>query len=99
MVVLFTDKRDVPPMWKALSREFKGRVALGTVLHCDKNGVFKTELQRLFDVRVPSVVHIDALGEVGAIAEKFDSKMKKDVLALWFQKAIAVSKKAGPAAR
>jgi hypothetical protein len=98
IVVLFTDKKEVPPMWKALSREFKGRVALGTVLHCDKNGVFKTELQRLFDVRVPSVVHVDALGEIGAIAARFDSKMKKDVLALWLQKTIAVSKKAGPAA-
>lgn len=98
IVLLFTDKKDVPPMWKALSREFNGRVALGTVLHCDKNGVFKTELQRLFDVRVPGVVHVDALGEVGAIAAKYDSKMKKDVLALWLQKTIAVSKKAGPAA-
>lgn len=97
-VILFTDKRDVPPMWKAMSREFNGRAALGTVLRCDKNGVFKTELQREFDVRIPGIVHIDPVGEVGTIAEKFDSQFKKKVISLWLQKVIAVNKKAGPTA-
>merc|ERR1719350_1033981 len=98
VVVLFTDKKDVPPMWKALSREFKGRVGLGTVIQCDKNGVFKTELQREFDVRIPGVLHIDPLGEVGSVKEKFSSTLRKDVLVLWFMKIIAVGKKDGPTA-
>eukprot|EP00931_Biecheleriopsis_adriatica_P087910 TRINITY_DN62310_c0_g1_i1.p1 TRINITY_DN62310_c0_g1~~TRINITY_DN62310_c0_g1_i1.p1 ORF type:complete len:552 (+),score=140.09 TRINITY_DN62310_c0_g1_i1:74-1729(+) len=98
IVVLFTDKRETPAMWKAISSEFRGRVALGTIAQCDKAGVFKTELQRLFDVRIPAIVHIDRLGQVGSIAEKFDSQFKKKVISLWLQKIIAVSKKAGPAA-
>mmetsp|Transcript_117240 Transcript_117240/g.203645 ORF Transcript_117240/g.203645 Transcript_117240/m.203645 type:complete len:563 (-) Transcript_117240:82-1770(-) len=97
-VVLFSDKREVPPMWKALSREFNRRVAMGVVLRCDKNGVFKNELQREFDVRIPGVVQIDTLKEVGAVTEKFSSSFKKDVLSLWFTKVIALGKKAGPVA-
>jgi len=97
-IVLFTDKKEAPAMWKAISSEFRGRVALGTVLRCDKNGVFKTELQREFDVRIPAIAYIDRLAKVGSIAEKFDSQFKKKVIALWLQKVIAVSKKAGPAA-
>lgn len=98
VVVLFSDKREVAPMWKALSREFKDRVALGTVLRCDKNGVFKTELQQAHDVRIPGVIHVDPLGELGSIAEKFSSQLKKDVLTLWLQKIIAISRRAGPTA-
>jgi len=98
VVVLFTDKREVPPMWKALSREFQGRVALGSVLRCDKHGVFKTELQREFDVRIPAVVQVDPLQAVGGIAERFESQLKKPVIALWLQKVLAVSRRAGPAA-
>jgi len=97
-VLLFTDKREVPPMWKALSREFKGRAALGTVLRCDKNGVFKTELQREFDVRIPAVVQVDPLKEVGSVADRFDSQLRRQVLSLWLTKIIAVGRKAGPAA-
>jgi len=98
VVVLFTDKKEAPPMWKALSREFRGRVTLGTILRCDKNGVFKTELQKEFDVRIPGVIHVDPLQAIGAIAEKFDSQFKKDVLALWLRKVTLVTKKAGPVA-
>jgi len=98
VVVLFSDKKEVPPMWKALSREFRNRVALGVVLRCDKNGVFKTELQREFDVRIPGVVQIDSLKDVGAIADKFSSSFKKESLSLWLMKVIAMSKKAGPVA-
>jgi DnaJ family protein C protein 16 len=98
VVTLFSDKKEVPPMWRALSREFRNRVSLGTVLRCDKNGVFKTELQREFDVRIPGIAHVDSVGEIGTIAEKFDSQFKKKVVALWLQKIIAVAKKAGPAA-
>merc|ERR1712241_1043094 len=82
-VVLFTDKSSTPPLWKALSREFKGRVSLATVPRCDKNGVFKTPLQREYDVRIPAVVRIDPLQDVGKIAEKVDLQLKKDVLSLW----------------
>mmetsp|Transcript_64853 Transcript_64853/g.154842 ORF Transcript_64853/g.154842 Transcript_64853/m.154842 type:complete len:566 (-) Transcript_64853:40-1737(-) len=97
-VVLFTDKKEVPPMWKALSREYQNRVALGTVLRCDKSGVFKTELQREFDVRIPAIIQVDPLQKLGAIAETFDSQLKKKVLNLWFMKLIATGRKAGPAA-
>jgi len=98
VVALFTDKKEVPPMWKALSREYKGRVALATVLRCDKNGVFKTELQKEFDVRIPGIVHVDPLQAIGTIAEKFDSQFKPKVIGLWLRKVALVTKKAGPVA-
>lgn len=97
-VVLFTDKSSTPPMWKALSREFKGRASLATVCRCDKNGVFKTTLQREYDVRIPAVVRLDPLQDVGKVAEKFDFQLKKDVLNLWIMKVVAQGKKAGPVA-
>lgn len=97
-VLLFTDKASAPPMWKALSREFKGRATLGVVLRCDKTGVFKTPLQREFDVRVPGVIRLDPLDDVGKIAEKFDFQLKKDVLSLWIMKTIALRRQAGPQA-
>jgi len=85
-------------MWKALSREFKGRANLAVIGRCDKTGVFKTPLQREYDVRIPQIVKLDPLQEVGKIAEKFDSQMRKSVLNLWFLKIIAQNKKAGPQA-
>jgi len=97
-VVLFTDKSSTPPMWKALSREFKGRASLATVIRCDKNGVFKTPLQREYDVRIPAVIRLDPLQDVGKVAEKVDFQLKKDVLNLWLMKVIALGKKAGPQA-
>lgn len=97
-VLLFSDKKETPPMWKALSREFKGRAELGVVLRCDKSGVFKTPLQKEFDVYIPQIIRIDPIDELGKIAEKFDSQIKKDVLSLWLMKTIALGKRAGPAA-
>lgn len=96
--VLFTDKSSAPPMWKALSREYLNRANLGVVRRCDKNGVFKTPLQREYDVRIPQVVLLDPIDEVGKIKEKFDSQLKMETLKLWFMKIVAVAKKAGPAA-
>jgi len=97
-VVLFSDKSTTPPMWKALSREFRNRANLAVVLNCDKNGVFKTPLQREYDVRIPQIVRLDAIDPIGKIAEKFELQIKKDVLNLWLMKVIAVGKKAGPVA-
>lgn len=97
-VLLFTDKSSTPPMWKALSREFNNRASLGVVPRCDKTGVFKTPLQREFDVYIPQIVRLDPIDELGKIAEKFTSQIKKDVLGLWLMKNIAVKKRAGPAA-
>jgi len=98
-IVLFTDKTGSPPLWKALSREFKGgRASLATVPRCDKNGVFKTPLQREYDVRIPQVVRLDPVDQLGKVAEKFSLSLKKDVLNLWLMKNIAVGKKAGPQA-
>merc|ERR1719316_1319516 len=97
-VLLFTDKSSTPPMWKALSREFKDRVNLGVVPRCDKTGVFKTPLQREFDVYIPQIVRLDPIDELSKIAEKFTSQIKKDVLSLWLMKLIALGKRAGPAA-
>lgn len=98
IVVLFTDKKETPPLWKSLSREFKGRVSFGTVVRCDKNGVFKTEIQREFDIYIPAVVQIDPLQALGAIKEKFSSSMKKETLALWLQKIKMSFIKEGPVA-
>jgi len=97
-VLLFTDKSSTPPMWKALSREFKGRASLATVCRCDKTGVFKTPLQREFDVRIPQVIRVDPLQDVGKVAEKFEFQLKRDVLNLWIMKVVALGKKAGPQA-
>jgi len=97
-VLLFTDKAAAPPMWKALSREFNGRATLGVILRCDKTGVFKTPIQREYDVRVPGVLRLDPLDDVGKIAEKFDFQLKKDVIHLWIMKTIAQRKQAGPQA-
>eukprot|EP00931_Biecheleriopsis_adriatica_P037979 TRINITY_DN21788_c0_g1_i1.p1 TRINITY_DN21788_c0_g1~~TRINITY_DN21788_c0_g1_i1.p1 ORF type:complete len:513 (-),score=116.23 TRINITY_DN21788_c0_g1_i1:106-1644(-) len=97
-VLLFTDKSGSPPLWKGLSREFKGRASLATVPRCDKTGVFKPPLQREYDVRIPQVVRLDPLDEIGKVAEKFTLSLKKDVINLWLMKNIAVGKKAGPQA-
>lgn len=61
-VVLFTDKKSVPPMWKALSRQFEKRASLAVMLGCDKSGVFKTPLEREYDVRIPQILLLDPLG-------------------------------------
>eukprot|EP00913_Durusdinium_trenchii_P018974 g17832.t1 len=99
------DKSASPPMWKALSREFKNRTALATVPRCDKTGVFKPPLQREYDVRIPQVIRIDPLDETGKVTEKFTLTLKKertdgfdDLFRLWLLKAIALGKKAGPQA-
>jgi len=97
-ILLFTDKSSTPPMWKALSREFKGRASLGVVPRCDKSGVFKTPLQREYDVRIPQIVRLDPVHEVGQIAEKFEFQIKIDTLKLWIMKVIAQGKKEGPQA-
>mmetsp|Transcript_85563 Transcript_85563/g.133726 ORF Transcript_85563/g.133726 Transcript_85563/m.133726 type:complete len:549 (+) Transcript_85563:31-1677(+) len=97
-VVLFSDKKETPPMWRALSREFRNRVAFGTVLNCDKTGVNKSEVQSVFDVRIPGVVHVDPVGELGTAKEKMEKGLKKKVIALRLQKIVGVAKNAGPAA-
>lgn len=97
-VVLFTDKKESPPMWKALSSEFNGRIRMASVTRCDKSGVFKTELQREYDVYIPGIIRIDPLGAVGSIAEKFPMELKKDKISLWLTKLRLVSKKDGPTA-
>jgi len=97
-VLLFSDKATTPPMWKALSREFKGRARLGIVPRCDKSGVFKNVMQKEYDVYIPQIIRIDPIDEIGKIAEKFTSQIKKDVLALWLMKCIALGRRAGPAA-
>merc|ERR1712032_1221390 len=97
-IVLFTDKRSAPPLWKSLGREFENRTMLGVVPGCDKNGVFKTVLQKEYDVRIPQVVALDPMAPIGKIADKFDSQMKHDILTLWFRKLTLTKKKAGPAA-
>lgn len=97
-VLLFTDKSSTPPMWKALSREFKDRAHLGVVPRCDKSGVFKTPLQREFDVYIPQIIRVDPIDELGKIAEKFTSQIKKEVLSLWLMKTIALKRRGGPTA-
>lgn len=97
-VLLFTDKASPPPMWKALSLEFNNRAALGVVRRCDKHGVFKTLLQQMYDVRIPQIIRVDAIDDLGKIAEKFDSQLKVAVLQLWLTKIVAMGRKAGPVA-
>lgn len=96
-VVLFTDKRDAPPMWKALSREFKNRVELGLVPRCDKQGLFKNEIQQHFGVdlqKIPSVALLD--NKLGLKEVYAGRDFKKEKLSLWMQKNIAVFRKSGP---
>jgi len=92
-IVLFTDKSSTPPLWKALSLEFLNRATFGVVLKCDKNGVFKGPLQRLYDVTIPQIVYLDSVQEVGMVAEKFTSQLSRKVLSLWILKLCAVRKK------
>jgi DnaJ family protein C protein 16 len=96
-IVLFTDKSASPPLWKGLSREYKGRVNLAVVPNCDKNRVNKAPLQKEYDVRVPQIVRLDPIDELGKIAEK-TSLIKHADLKMWFMKQIGVAKRAGPAA-
>lgn len=95
-VLLFTDKKTVPPLWKALSRQFHHRASLGVMLGCDKSGVFKTPLEREYDVRIPQIVLLDPLG--AQVVEVYKLEMKAPVLALWFTKWIAKQKQKGPIA-
>jgi hypothetical protein len=95
-VVLFTDKKSVPPMWKALSRQFHHRASLAVMLGCDKSGVFKTPLEREYDVRVPQILLLDPLG--AQTVEVYKLEMKVPVLSLWFTKWIAKQKQKGPVA-
>lgn len=95
-VMLFTDKKSVPPLWKALSREFNKRASLAIMLGCDKSGVFKSPLEREYDIRVPQIVRFDPLG--AKVDEVYKLEMKPQVLSLWFTMSIAKRKQAGPVA-
>ncbi|CAD7924079.1 unnamed protein product [Amoebophrya sp. A120] len=96
-IVLFTDKKEVPVIWRAVSREFQNRAEIGVVLRCDKQGLFKNEIQQHFGVdlnRIPSVAVLDNKLK---LSEFYNGKeFTKDKLALWSQKHIAVFRKAGP---
>lgn len=94
--MLFTDKKSVPPLWKALSRQFKDRASLGIMLGCDKSGVFKTPLEREFDIRVPAIVLLDPLTQT--VKETYKLEMRPQVIGLWFTKWIAKRKQDGPQA-
>jgi hypothetical protein len=83
-------------MWKALSRQFHNRAALGVMLGCDKNGVFKTPLEQEYDVRIPQILLLDPLG--AQVVEKYKLELKVPVLSLWFTKWIAKQKQKGPIA-
>lgn len=41
--MLFTNKKSTPPLFKALSKEFKGKLEFGMVRHSETalNGIFK----------------------------------------------------------
>lgn len=95
-MMLFTDKKSVPPLWKALSRQFHKRAALAVMLGCDKTGVFKSPLEREFDIRIPQIVLLDPLGP--KVQEVYKLELRPQVLSLWFTKWIAKRKQAGPAA-
>lgn len=52
-VLLFTDKKSTPPLFKALSVEFEGRVAFGSIADTDKALVTQFGIEKF-----PSVVLI-----------------------------------------
>mmetsp|Transcript_107012 Transcript_107012/g.301059 ORF Transcript_107012/g.301059 Transcript_107012/m.301059 type:complete len:510 (-) Transcript_107012:77-1606(-) len=95
-VMLFTDKKSVPPLWKALSRQFNKRASLAVMLGCDKSGVFKSPLEREYEIRIPQIVMFDPLD--ATVSEVYKLEMKPPVLSLWFTKWIAKRKQAGPVA-
>eukprot|EP00927_Polykrikos_kofoidii_P047485 TRINITY_DN4166_c0_g1_i1.p1 TRINITY_DN4166_c0_g1~~TRINITY_DN4166_c0_g1_i1.p1 ORF type:complete len:551 (-),score=129.91 TRINITY_DN4166_c0_g1_i1:301-1830(-) len=95
-IMLFTDKRSVPPLWKALSREFNKRASLAIMLGCDKSGVFKTPLEREHDIRIPQIVRFDPLN--AKVTEVYKLELRPQVLSLWITMSIAKRKQAGPVA-
>lgn len=84
-------------MWKSLALEFKNRAFLSVVPSCDKNGLYKNEMQTHFGMdlgKIPSVALIDSKLK---LAELYQGKeFKKEKLSLWTQKHIMLLRKAGP---
>jgi len=95
-MILFTDKKSVPPLWKAMSREFNKRASLAVMLGCDKSGVFKSPLEREWDIRIPQIVLIDPLD--AKVEEVYKLEMKAKSISLWTTLKIAKRKQAGPVA-
>jgi len=96
-ILLLTDKKDTPVMWKSLSREFRSRAALATHIRCDKSGVFKTEVQALMGhVTIPSIHAIDSM--TLKPIETYSGPLKPEVISLWLRKMTLKKKTEGKTA-
>lgn len=90
-VLLFSDKKTVPPILKGFSVEFKGRAALGAILaDADPNllGLFKIEKR-------PALVHI--VDEVTLSVDHFEKEFKKETLNLFLSRAVGKHRSGGDA--
>ncbi|CAD7972459.1 unnamed protein product [Amoebophrya sp. A25] len=96
-IVLFTHKKEVPVIWRAFSREFAGRAMIGVALRCDKQGLFKNEVQQHFGVDLQKIPSVAVIDNRLRLKEVYGGKeLKKDKLSLWTQKHIALFRKSGP---
>merc|ERR1719316_2571002 len=80
-VILFTSKKKVPPIMKALSMEFHGRAAIG-IVPVDS----KPEIAHAFDIRSrPTLLHV--MDEDFKI-EPFEREFQKDDLELFLSRVV-----------
>lgn len=90
-VILFSDKKAVPPVWKSLSTAFKGRASFGVVLG-DKSLMTKFNIDKtpaIFAVEDPETLS----------GERFTSAIKKDLIELFVSRMVSRSRRKGPGFR
>jgi len=98
-IILLTDKNSSPPLWKALSREFETRAAMSVSPKCDKNGVFKTEVQAMMGmVSIPSIIALDPLNL--KVLEVYSGPLNApfDIIKLWLRKQAVRQRSQGQSA-
>jgi len=84
-VVLFTEKKSVPPMIKVLAAKFKTKVTVGLVKIPNLN---ESPVAKLFGVeKVPSVLHVTDRAKMEG--EFFTSALTMELLSLFFSRAMA----------
>mmetsp|Transcript_11270 Transcript_11270/g.26965 ORF Transcript_11270/g.26965 Transcript_11270/m.26965 type:complete len:520 (+) Transcript_11270:61-1620(+) len=90
-VILFSDKKAVPPVWKSLSTAFKGRAAFGVVLG-DK------AMMKKFDIdKTPAIFAVEDPETLSG--ERFTSAIKKDLIELFISRMVSKSRRKGPGFR
>lgn len=75
-IILFTNKKSTPPLLKALSKEFKGKVILGEVRSTESELVSKYNIKEF-----PTIIGLNEQAE----KERYTGEYKRDKLERWIR--------------